>query len=136
MLSIMADALYGTAPFVDGASVTFGGVQVISQGTRSHLESWLAQARTARCRLFCDPPGMLDMHPHPWGRRGHRHRRQCQVVCVFQKYQTVRRGAEIRGRRDLSLSDRVRPELAYARHRPGPDSEVARRGVYSGLEVA
>ena len=28
---IMADALYGTAPFVDGASVTFGGVQVISQ---------------------------------------------------------------------------------------------------------
>ncbi len=28
---IIADALYGTAPFVDGASVTFGGVQVISQ---------------------------------------------------------------------------------------------------------
>jgi hypothetical protein len=28
---ITADALYGTAPFVDGASVTFGGVQVISQ---------------------------------------------------------------------------------------------------------
>src|SRR5215468_1683500 len=28
---IMADALYGTAPFVDGASVTFEGVQVISQ---------------------------------------------------------------------------------------------------------
>jgi hypothetical protein len=28
---ILADALYGTAPFVDGASVTFGGVQVISQ---------------------------------------------------------------------------------------------------------
>jgi hypothetical protein len=28
---ITADALYGTAPFVDGASVLFGGVQVISQ---------------------------------------------------------------------------------------------------------
>jgi len=28
---ITADALYGTAPFVDGASVMFGGVQVISQ---------------------------------------------------------------------------------------------------------
>ncbi len=28
---IMADALYGTAPFVDGASARFGGVQVISQ---------------------------------------------------------------------------------------------------------
>jgi hypothetical protein len=28
---IMADALYGTAPFVDGAAVTFGGVQVLSQ---------------------------------------------------------------------------------------------------------
>jgi tRNA U34 2-thiouridine synthase MnmA/TrmU len=27
----MADALYGTAPFVEGASVTFGGVQVLSQ---------------------------------------------------------------------------------------------------------
>ncbi len=28
---IVADALYGTAPFVDGASAIFGGVQVISQ---------------------------------------------------------------------------------------------------------
>src|SRR5207245_109826 len=28
---IRAEALYGTAPFVAGASVTFGGVQVISQ---------------------------------------------------------------------------------------------------------
>ena len=28
---IIADALYGTAPFVDGASAIFGGVQVISQ---------------------------------------------------------------------------------------------------------
>ena len=28
---ITADALYGTAPFVDGASALFGGVQVISQ---------------------------------------------------------------------------------------------------------
>ena len=28
---ITADALYGTAPFVDGASAMFGGVQVISQ---------------------------------------------------------------------------------------------------------
>jgi len=28
---ITADALYGTAPFVDGAAVMFGGVQVISQ---------------------------------------------------------------------------------------------------------
>jgi hypothetical protein len=32
---ILADALYGTAPFVDGASVTFGGVQVISQMRRN-----------------------------------------------------------------------------------------------------
>jgi DDE superfamily endonuclease len=32
---IMADALYGTAPFVDGAAVTFGGVQVISQIRRN-----------------------------------------------------------------------------------------------------
>jgi hypothetical protein len=28
---ITADALYGTAPFVDGASAIFGGVQVITQ---------------------------------------------------------------------------------------------------------
>jgi DDE superfamily endonuclease len=28
---IVADALYGTAPFIDGASALFGGVQVISQ---------------------------------------------------------------------------------------------------------
>jgi hypothetical protein len=28
---IVADALYGTAPFIDGASAIFGGVQVISQ---------------------------------------------------------------------------------------------------------
>jgi hypothetical protein len=28
---IMADALYGTATFVDGASALFGGVQVLSQ---------------------------------------------------------------------------------------------------------
>jgi hypothetical protein len=28
---IVADALYGTAPFVDGASAIFGGVQVVSQ---------------------------------------------------------------------------------------------------------
>jgi len=32
---LMADALYGTAPFVDGAAVIFGGGQVISQ-RRSH----------------------------------------------------------------------------------------------------
>ena len=29
--AVMADALYGTAPFVDGASALFSGVQVISQ---------------------------------------------------------------------------------------------------------
>jgi hypothetical protein len=36
---IVADALYGTAPFVDGASALFGGVHVISQARRNqHMQ--------------------------------------------------------------------------------------------------
>src|SRR5712691_10179925 len=36
--SVMADALYGTATFVDGASALFGGVQVLSQIRSIHLK--------------------------------------------------------------------------------------------------
>src|SRR5207245_109824 len=46
-------------------------------------ESPRAQARTARCRLLCYPSRYAPHHSHPWGRRGHRHRRQCQGVCRF-----------------------------------------------------
>jgi hypothetical protein len=36
---IVAEALYGTAPFVDGASALFGGVQVISPArSNQHIQ--------------------------------------------------------------------------------------------------
>jgi DDE superfamily endonuclease len=53
---IMADALYGTAPFVDGASVTFGGVQVISQ-IRSNQKVRLRKREQPVADYFATHPG-------------------------------------------------------------------------------
>src|SRR6266446_1165134 len=53
---IMADALYGTAPFVDGASVTFGGVQVISQ-IRSNQKVRLHKREQHVADYFATHPG-------------------------------------------------------------------------------
>jgi hypothetical protein len=129
---ITADALYGTAPFVDGASVMFGGVQVISH-IRSNQKVRLHKREQNVSDYFATHPG--TPHPHPWRTRDRCHRRQCPVIRLCPQNQTVRRGTEIRRRRHLPLSDRVRPDLAHARYCPGPDSEVARRSVYPGLEV-
>jgi hypothetical protein len=53
---IMADALYGTAPLVDGASVTFGGVQVISQ-IRSNQKVRLRKREQPVADYFATHPG-------------------------------------------------------------------------------
>jgi DDE superfamily endonuclease len=53
---ILADALYGTAPFVDGASVTFGGVQVISQ-IRSNQKVRLRKREQPVADYFATHPG-------------------------------------------------------------------------------
>jgi hypothetical protein len=62
---ITADALYGTAPFVDGASVLFGGVQVISQ-IRSHQTVRLHKREQHVADYFATHPGT----PHPIRIRG------------------------------------------------------------------
>jgi hypothetical protein len=54
---IVADALYGTAPFGDGASALFGGVQVISQA-RSNQNVRLHQRPQPRAAYFATPPGI------------------------------------------------------------------------------
>ena len=53
---IAADALYGTTPFVDGASALFGGVQVISQA-RSNQNVRLHQRDQPLADYFATPPG-------------------------------------------------------------------------------
>jgi hypothetical protein len=53
---ITADALYGTAPFVDTASAMFGGVQVISQ-RRSNQEVRLYQREQHVSDYCATPPG-------------------------------------------------------------------------------
>jgi hypothetical protein len=53
---IVADALYGTAPFVDGASALFGGVQVISQA-RSNQNVRLHQRDQHLADYFATHPG-------------------------------------------------------------------------------
>jgi hypothetical protein len=53
---ITADALYGTAPFVDGASVLFGGVQVISQ-IRSNQKIRLHKREQHVADYFATHPG-------------------------------------------------------------------------------
>src|SRR5262249_32118415 len=53
---ILADALYGTAAFVDGASVTFGGVQVISQ-IRSNQKVRVHQREQHVTDYFATHPG-------------------------------------------------------------------------------
>src|SRR5215471_16364493 len=53
---ILADALYGTAPFVDGAAVTFGGVQVISQ-IRSNQKVRLHKREQHVADYFATHPG-------------------------------------------------------------------------------
>lgn len=53
---ITADALYGTAPFVDGASATFGGVQVISQA-RSNQKIRVYQREQHLADYFATHPG-------------------------------------------------------------------------------
>src|SRR6476469_4115282 len=51
-----ADALYGTAPFVDGASAMFGGVQVISQ-IRRHQKGRLQKREQNISDYFAPHPG-------------------------------------------------------------------------------
>src|SRR2546427_3994378 len=53
---ITADALYGTAPFVDGASAMFGGVQVISQ-IRSNQKVRLHKREQNVSDYFATHPG-------------------------------------------------------------------------------
>jgi hypothetical protein len=53
---ITADALYGTAPFVDGASVIFGGVQVISQ-IRSNQKVRVHKREQQVADYFATHPG-------------------------------------------------------------------------------
>ena len=53
---IMADALYGTAPFVDGASALFGGVQVISQ-IRSNQHLRIGKREQPVAAYFASHPG-------------------------------------------------------------------------------
>jgi hypothetical protein len=53
---ITADALYGTAPFVEGASALFGGVQVISQ-IRSHQKVRLQKREQNISDYFATHPG-------------------------------------------------------------------------------
>jgi hypothetical protein len=62
---ITADALYGTAPFVDGASAIFGGVQVISQ-IRSNQKVRLHKREQHVADYFATHPGT----PHPIRIRG------------------------------------------------------------------
>jgi hypothetical protein len=54
---IAADALYGTAPFVDSASALFGGVQVISQA-RSNQHVRLHQRTQPLAAYFATHPGI------------------------------------------------------------------------------
>jgi DDE superfamily endonuclease len=53
---ITADALYGTAPFVDGASALFGGVQVISQ-IRSNQHIRIGRREQPVTDYFATHPG-------------------------------------------------------------------------------
>jgi hypothetical protein len=53
---ITADALYGTAPFVDDASALFGGVQVISQ-IRSHQNIRIGTRQQHVTAYFATHPG-------------------------------------------------------------------------------
>jgi hypothetical protein len=53
---IMADALYGTAPFVDGAAAIFGGVPVLSP-IRSHQHMRVGQRAQHVADYFAPPPG-------------------------------------------------------------------------------
>ena len=53
---IVADALYGTAPFVDGASALFGGVQVLSQA-RSNQNIQVHQREQHLTNYFAAHPG-------------------------------------------------------------------------------
>src|SRR5215467_11007744 len=62
---ITADALYGTAPFVDGAAVLFGGVQVISQ-IRSNQKVRVHKREQHVADYFATHPGM----PHSIRIRG------------------------------------------------------------------
>jgi hypothetical protein len=62
---ITADALYGTAPFVDGASAMFGGVQVISQ-IRSNQNVRLQKREQPVADYFANHPGT----PHTLRIRG------------------------------------------------------------------
>ena len=110
---IMADALYGTATFVDGASAIFGGVQVLSQ-IRSNQNIRVGKRAQHVADLLCYPSGDTATSPHPGWSRGGGHGRECALIRLRPPYQTVYRGDQICRRRELSLSDRLGPELADA----------------------
>jgi hypothetical protein len=54
--AVMADALYGTATFVDGASALFRGVQVIAQ-LRSHQSIRIGKRDQHVADYFATHPG-------------------------------------------------------------------------------
>jgi hypothetical protein len=63
--AVMADALYGTATFVDGASALFGGVQVLSH-IRSHQNIRVGKRDQHVADDVATPPGT----PYPIRIRG------------------------------------------------------------------
>ena len=66
---LMADALYGTATFVDAAAAIFGGVQVISQ-LRSHQTIRVGKREQHVADYFATRPGDTPAPPHPGRSRG------------------------------------------------------------------
>ena len=108
---IMADALYGTATFVDGASAIFGGVQVLSQ-IRSNQNIRVgkrAQHVAAYCATHPGTPQRLRIRG---GQAGVATVGSARLyVCSTEPNGLLWRSN--RGRK-LSLSDRRGPELADA----------------------
>src|SRR5262245_48612868 len=77
---ITADALYGTATFVDGAAALFGGVQVISQ-IRSHQKVRLQKHDQHVADYFATYPGTpAHIRIQEIGRASCRERREAGVI--------------------------------------------------------
>jgi hypothetical protein len=103
---IVADALYGTAPFGDTASAMFGGVQVISQIRRNQTIR-VSKREQHVAAYVATQPGTPQNIRMRGGGRGGGDCRQCPVVRLLSPHQTVHRGAAIRGGRQLALSERL-----------------------------
>jgi len=125
---VLADALYGTAPFMDTAAALFSGIQVISQ-LRSNQKVRFRHRTLSVSQYFERYPGGTPTLADSGRQDPHRDRGQRASARLCAGEETLCDRPQIRRRNRLPLSRCFGFNLAYAGHAPGRYLKVADRNL-------